>query len=107
MLGSGGLYLEVFRDVVFAPPPLSRSEALRLIGRLKTAPILHGARGQAPADIEALADRVSRVGELARAETGIEQLDLNPVLVHPHGQGVTAVDALIVAGGPGLRPREH
>jgi acyl-CoA synthetase (NDP forming) len=98
MLGSGGVYLEVLKDVVFAPPPISHAEALRLIGRLNTAPILDGARGQAALDVEALAGLVTRVAELARAETGLDQLDLNPVFVRPHGEGVTAVDALAVAG---------
>jgi acetyltransferase len=101
MLGSGGVYLEVLKDVVFAPPPISRGEALRLIGQLRIAPMLAGARGQPPADIEALADLVSRIADLALAETSIDQLDLNPVFVYPQGQGVMAVDALIVAGAAG------
>jgi len=100
MLGSGGIYLEVLKDVVFAPPPLSVADAKALIGRLKTAPILAGARGQAPADIDALAALVSRVAELARAESNIDQLDLNPVFVYPAGEGVVTVDALVVAGQP-------
>jgi acetyltransferase len=98
MLGSGGIYLEVLKDVVFAPTPISVDEAKALIGRLKTAPILQGVRGQAPADIDALAELVSRVAELARAEGNIDQLDLNPLFVYPAGEGVVAVDALIVAG---------
>jgi acetyltransferase len=98
MLGSGGIYLEVLKDVVFAPTPISVEEAKALIGRLKTAPILQGVRGQAPADVDALAELVSRVAELARAEGNIDQLDLNPVFVYPAGEGVVAVDALIVAG---------
>jgi acyl-CoA synthetase (NDP forming) len=108
MLGSGGIYLEVLKDVVFAPPPISKPEALRLIARLKTAPILQGARGQAPADLDALAELVVRVAELARSETAIDQLDLNPVFVHPCGQGVTAVDVLAVAGDPaGFAQPQH
>jgi acyl-CoA synthetase (NDP forming) len=100
MLGSGGIYLEVLKDVVFASPPIFPAQALRLILRLKTAPILQGTRGQGPADLEALAGLVSRVADLARTETSIDQLDLNPVFVHPRGEGVTAVDALVVAGEP-------
>ncbi|HUD93990.1 acetate--CoA ligase family protein [Sphingobium sp.] len=100
MLGSGGIYLEVLKDVVFAPPPISPEEAKRLILSLKTAPILKGVRGQKPADIDALAALVSRVAELARTETGIEQIDFNPVFVYPEGEGVVAVDVLAVAIGP-------
>lgn len=100
MLGSGGIYLEVLKDVVFAPPPISPQEARRMILGLKTAPILQGVRGQKPADIDALADLVSRVADLARSETAIEQIDFNPVFVYAEGEGVVAVDALAVATDP-------
>lgn len=107
MVGAGGIYLEVLKDVVFAPSPISRQEARRLILSLKIAPILLGTRGQAVADMDALADIVSRVAELARTETGIEQIDLNPVFVYPQGQGVVAVDALAVACGVDTRTQHH
>jgi len=100
MLGSGGIYLEVLKDVVFAPPPISPEEAKRLILSLKTAAILQGVRGQKPADIDALAALVSRVSEVARTETSIEQIDFNPLFVYPEGEGVVAVDALAVAIDP-------
>jgi acetyltransferase len=100
MLGSGGIYLEILKDVVFAPAPISPEEALRLVSQLRTAPILEGTRGQEGGDLEALAGLVSRIADLALAETEIDQLDLNPVFVHPRGQGVTAVDALVVARSP-------
>jgi acyl-CoA synthetase (NDP forming) len=98
MLGAGGIYLEVLKDVVFAPVPISPAQAEALIRRLKTAPILAGVRGQRPGDIAALASLVSRVADLAAAEANIDQLDLNPVFVYPVGEGVVAVDALAVAG---------
>lgn len=98
MLGAGGIYLEVLKDVVFAPVPISPTQAKALIRRLKTAPILEGTRGQSPGDIAALADLVSRVADLAATEANIDQLDLNPVFVYPVGEGVVAVDALAVAG---------
>ena len=98
MLGAGGIYLEVLKDVAFAPVPIDRGQALALIDTLKTAPILKGVRGEAPADIDALAELIVRVAELARSEANIDQLDLNPVFVYPRGEGVVAVDALIVAG---------
>ncbi len=86
---------------------LRLQEARRLILSLKIAPILLGTRGQAVADMDALADLVSRVAELARTETGIEQIDLNPVFVYPQGQGVVAVDALAVACGVDTRTQHH
>ncbi|MCP1471267.1 acetyltransferase [Sphingobium sp. OAS761] len=107
MIGSGGIYLEVLKDVVFAPPPISPDEARRLILSLKTAAILKGVRGQKAADIDALAKLVSRVSELARTETRIEQIDFNPVFVYPEGDGVVAVDALAVAIDPNAHAVTH
>ena len=107
MIGSGGIYLEVLKDVVFALPPISPDEARRLILSLKTAAILKGVRGEKAADIDALAKLVSRVSELARTETRIEQIDFNPVFVYPEGEGVVAVDALAVAIDPNAPAVAH
>ena len=101
MVGAGGIYLEVLKDVVFAPAPVSKADALAMIGRLKTAPILKGVRGEAAGDIDALADLIVRVSLLAQSEPAIGQLDLNPVFVYPRGEGVVAVDSLAVAAMPG------
>jgi acetyltransferase len=96
MLGMGGIYVEVLKDVVFAPPPIAREEALRMIGSLKASAILKGARGRPEADMEALADLLAAAAELAADGDGVvDQIDLNPVLVYPKGQGVVAVDALV------------
>jgi acetate---CoA ligase (ADP-forming) len=101
MLGMGGIYVEVLRDVVFAPAPVTRAEALRMVDALKTGAILKGARGRPEADLDALADFLVGVSELAADADGVvDQIDFNPVLVYPEGQGVVAVDALLaVAGG--------
>lgn len=107
MLGAGGIYLEVLKDVIFAPAPISQKDALAMIGSLKTAPILMGARGEPPADIAALADLVVQVSLLAATEAAIDQLDLNPLFVYPEGHGVVAVDALAVAGSPAAPKHGH
>ncbi len=98
MVGSGGIYLEVLKDVAFAPVPVSRGDAARLIDQLKTAPILKGVRGQEGGDIAALIDLICRLSDLAGVEGAVEQIDLNPVFVYGPGEGVVAVDSLIVAG---------
>jgi acetyltransferase len=100
MLGAGGIYVEVLKDVVFSPPQIDEAEARRLIRRLKTAPILLGARGREPADETALARLIMAVGRLAIEQEGvIDQLDINPVFVYPQGEGVVAVDALVTRKG--------
>jgi acyl-CoA synthetase (NDP forming) len=97
MLGLGGIHVEVLKDVAFAPVPVSRSDAEALIGRLKGAALLGPVRGQPAADKAALADMIVKLSELAadHAET-IAEIDLNPVIVHPEGEGATIADALIV-----------
>lgn len=97
MLGLGGIHVEVLKDVVFAPVPVSRPDAEAMIGRLKGAGLLDRVRGQPAADKAALADMIVRLSELAadHADT-IAEIDLNPVIVHNEGQGATIADALIV-----------
>lgn len=108
MLGMGGIYVEVLKDVVFAPPPITRADALRMIESLKTAAILHGARGRPEADLGALADFVVSVAALAVDGEGlIDQADFNPVLVYPKGQGVVAVDALLAAARARVAEDSH
>lgn len=98
MLGMGGIYVEILKDVVFAVAPLTRAEALRMVDGLRTAAILKGARGRPAADLDALADFLVAAAELAAdGEGAIDQVDFNPVLVYPRGQGVVAVDALVAA----------
>jgi len=97
MLGLGGIHIEVLRDVTLAPAPLTESQARDMIGRLKAHAILQGVRGQPAADIDALARLLVNISELAMVHAAsIREIDLNPVLVYPAGQGVVAVDALVI-----------
>jgi acyl-CoA synthetase (NDP forming) len=97
MVGLGGIHVEVLRDVVFSPVPIGRDEALSLLNDLKGAAVLDGVRGAPPADRAALAELIAALSRFA-ADHGdlIEEIDLNPVIVHAQGQGLTVVDALIV-----------
>jgi acetate---CoA ligase (ADP-forming) len=97
MVGFGGITTELFRDVVYRPAPVSAAEASAMLAELKAAPLLNGFRGAAKADIAALAQLISQVSVLAAAyRDQISEIEINPVLVHPEGQGVTIVDALVV-----------
>jgi acyl-CoA synthetase (NDP forming) len=97
MVGLGGIHVEVLKDVAFAPVPLDAEEALALIGELKGAALLDGVRGAKPADKEALAELMVALSRFAadHAEL-IAEIDLNPVIVHEAGHGLSVVDALIV-----------
>ena len=85
------------RDVVFAPVPLRADEAHAMLERLQGKALLWGVRGDPPADISALVDLMVTVSRIADDWCDeIAEIDLNPVLVHPEGQGLSVVDALIV-----------
>lgn len=97
MVGFGGITTELFRDVVYRPAPVSAAEATAMLAELKAAPLLNGFRGAANADIAALAQLIAQISVLAAQYAGgISEIEINPVLVHPAGQGVTIVDALVV-----------
>jgi acyl-CoA synthetase (NDP forming) len=89
--------VEVLKDVALAPVPLSHGEAHELIAQLQGAALLGAHRGAPPADIDALADLIVRLAQFAADHAdAIAEIDLNPVLVHERGKGVSVVDALIV-----------
>jgi acetate---CoA ligase (ADP-forming) len=97
MLGLGGVMVEAVRDAVLAPVPLDHEAALALIHRLKACAVFGSYRGMPPADTEALADLMVKLSQFAFDHADdIAEVDLNPVIVHGEGEGVTVVDALIV-----------
>ncbi len=97
MVGLGGVLVEAMGDVQLTSVPLDREAALTTIAKLKGAVLLGAFRGRPEADVDALADLMVRLSQFAadHAET-IAEIDLNPVIVHDKGKGVTLVDALIV-----------
>jgi acyl-CoA synthetase (NDP forming) len=97
MVGLGGVAVEVLKDVALAPVPLAAADARAMLARLKGAALLGAHRGAPPADVDALIELMVRLSRFAadHAET-IAEIDLNPVIVHPQGEGVSVVDALIV-----------
>jgi acetyltransferase len=101
MVGLGGIHVEVLRDVAFASVPIGPSEALTLLGELRGAAILGSVRGEPAADRTALAELIAALSRFAADHADlIEEIDLNPVIVHPQGEGLTVVDALIVKRRP-------
>jgi acetate---CoA ligase (ADP-forming) len=96
MIGLGGVQVELLRDVALAPAPLTRDDAYELLNQLRGRKLLDGIRGSPPSDVPALVDLVVRLSQFA-AEHGdiLNELELNPVIVHERGQGVSVVDALL------------
>ncbi|MGH7848502.1 MAG: acetate--CoA ligase family protein [Candidatus Binatia bacterium] len=93
----GGIFTEVLRDSAVRPVPVSQVEARRMIMSLKGKDLLLGARGRPEADVEELTQVVHQLSLLGRdCSDRLQELDLNPVIVLPKGQGLKVVDALVV-----------
>ena len=95
LVAAGGVLVEVLKDRELALPPLDHARSLALIDRLRSRPLLEGVRGAPAADVDSLAEAVSRLSLLAH-DLGehIAALDVNPMIVSP--AGCVAVDALVV-----------
>lgn len=100
LVGLGGVMVELMRDTVLAIAPVSAREAAAMLARLQGYRLLTGFRGSAAVDLDALADAIARISELAADHAGrITEIDVNPILARP--DGVLAVDALIATLGTG------
>ncbi|MEU6508670.1 acetate--CoA ligase family protein [Streptomyces sp. NPDC046942] len=96
-VGLGGVLVEVLHDTAVRVPPFGEDQAHAMLAELRGHPLLDGVRGRPPADRDALVEVVLRVQRMA-LELGdqIAELDINPLLVLPRGQGAVALDALVV-----------
>jgi acyl-CoA synthetase (NDP forming) len=93
--GAGGVLVELLKDAAVRITPLTDQDASEMIRSLKTYPLLNGYRGGSNCDVTALEQVILRVGALVEDIPEIGELDLNPVIVLPEGQGVSVVDARI------------
>ena len=98
VLGAGGALVEVLDEVIVTPAPASRSQVLELLDGWKGKRLLDGSGGLPAADIDALVDLTVMVSRFAASADSVSSLDLNPVIVHARGNGVSVVDALIITG---------
>jgi acyl-CoA synthetase (NDP forming) len=94
MYGLGGVMVEILRDVSFRVLPISRRSAQRMIAETKSHPILDGARGDKPYDKKALVNLLLVCSEIIEAYPQIQEMDLNPVIIHH--KGLSIVDARIL-----------
>jgi len=94
MYGLGGLMVEILKDISFRVLPISRNSAKKMIEETKSAPILDGVRSQQPSDKNALVRLLLTCSELIEAYPEIQEMDLNPIIVH--ASGISIVDARII-----------
>ncbi|MGV2895912.1 acetate--CoA ligase family protein [Achromobacter sp. AGC78] len=97
MFGLGGVFVEVLKDVSFRLAPFDRAQALSMIREIKGYALLQGARGAPPCDINALANALVALSRFADARReDFSSVEINPLLALPDGQGVLALDAVLI-----------
>ena len=97
LAGMGGVLVEVLRDTALRLAPLGRDDALEMLGELHAAALFDGVRGQPAADKAAVVNVLTALSTLMiELEEWVSEVDINPLIVHPAGMGVTVADALIV-----------
>jgi acyl-CoA synthetase (NDP forming) len=99
LFGLGGIFVEALKDVAWRVAPLSYEEARKMIGSIRGAAVLQGIRGEKPCDIESVADLLVRLSHMLVDLPQIQEIDVNPVLVFPEGEGALAVDARVILAG--------
>ena len=95
MLGMGGIYVEILKDVTFKLAPVTSREADDMILEIKTQKLLQGVRGEKPSDISKLSECIQRLSQLVTDFKEIKELDMNPVLVMEKGKGCRILDVRI------------
>ena len=97
MIGLGGVWIELLEDVQLLPAGSTAAAFKTALLELKGAPLLTGYRGSQPTDIDAVCLLAERIGTLMLAVPEIQEIDINPVIAHPKGEGIEALDALVIS----------
>jgi len=95
MFGFGGIYVELFKNVVFRLAPIGRNTARRMIRSIKGFELLNGFRGRPKADIGQIEKLLVGLSQLVVDNPEIKELDINPLFVHEEGKGATVADIII------------
>lgn len=95
LVGLGGTYVEIFKDITVRILPITELEAQQMIQQLKGFQILSGYRGAPPSDLEAIAECLMRLSQLALDFPELHELDMNPLIVFEKGEGAGVIDARI------------
>jgi acyl-CoA synthetase (NDP forming) len=97
MVGLGGIFAEIFKDVALQPAPVDEAQATAMLRSLKAFALLDGARGRPRADVQSAARAVAALSRFAmRHAQDVSEIDINPLMVLEHGRGAHALDALLV-----------
>lgn len=96
MFGLGGIYVEVLKDVTFRLAPVRELGAKRMIESIRSYRLLKGVRGEAPADMTAISECLSRLSQLSCDQHEISEIDINPLVVYDDKLGAHVIDARII-----------
>jgi len=96
MFGLGGIFVEVLKDVSFRVAPLAAEDIDEMVKEIKGYRVLTGIRGEKPKDIDAIKDILARLSEIVIDNPEIQEIDLNPVIVHEKGASI--VDSRVIIG---------
>jgi acetyltransferase len=95
MFGLGGVYVEVLKDVSFRVAPLTDADAMEMVRAIKGFPILNGARGERPVDLDKLSECLQRMSQMILDLPEIKEMDINPLIVFEKGRPFKVVDARV------------
>ncbi len=98
MVGDGGKYVEVLRDLELLLPPFDVDDVRDALNRLRIAPLIRGVRGEPPLPIEPLCRAAVRLSQVTMSARGIASIDLNPIIVGAENEPCVIVDALVERG---------
>ena len=101
MFGLGGIFVEIFKDVVFRLAPIDRDEAHRMVREIKGYRLFTGFRGRPKGDVNSLEENLVRLSEMVVNHPEIIEMDINPLLLHEEGKGATVADCRMI-----LKPSE-
>ena len=100
MFGFGGIFVEIFKDVAFRLAPIKRNEARRMMHKIKAYHLLKEFRGTPASDVETLEKLLVSLSDMVTNHPEIQELDINPLLVHGEGHGATVADCRIILKAP-------
>jgi len=106
MFGLGGIFVEAMKDVTFRLAPMWETSAENMIKSIKAYRVLQGIRGKPPADIKAAKLCILRLSAMVSNHPEIAELDINPLIVYPEGQGCVVADARIILSRPEAQREE-
>ena len=97
LFGLGGIFVEVLKDFSLRRAPLRESDAWEMIKEIKGYPLLAGVRGEKPSDLQAVVEVLLAVSQMALdLKDVVSEIDINPLVVYPEGQGAKVVDCLFI-----------